>query len=54
MRAEDDDEEEKEEEQQQQLVHAYYSCKSLTVGEVEFPFPSGLYLTRVIALTRAR
>lgn len=32
--------------------HANYTSKSLLVGGTEFPFPSGLYLTRLIALTR--
>ena len=29
---------------------ASYSYKSLTVGNVEYPFPSGLYLSRIIQL----
>jgi hypothetical protein len=39
--------------QSEELVRcSNYSHKSLFIGDTEFPFPSGLYLTRVIKLMR--
>jgi hypothetical protein len=31
---------------------ANYSFKSLSIGEIEYPFPSGIYLTRLISLVQ--
>jgi hypothetical protein len=34
------------------IKQACYSHRSITVDETEYPFPSGLYLSRIIQLTR--